>query len=425
METKTAVILAAGQGRRMGGVGPKALLRVAGREILYRTLSSLRVVGIEEFVLVVHPQYIPEFRRFLEDNGFHARLIPNPEPERGNGYSLHLAREAVRGPFVLVMGDHIYGDGFVEEAVHGEGLVVDPAPRYVDRAEATGVRIEGGRVVAIGKDVPDPDAYDTGFFVLDPTIFAVTAALAQRKASFELSEVMAQAKPPVHIVSGKLWTDVDTPADLKRARAILVSHAVKGTGDGLVSRLINRRVSTRISRLLVDRVTPWQATWATFGVGLLSAGLNLLSPAAAAVLYQVSSVLDGVDGEIARASMRTSPLGGWVDSVLDRYVDLAYLLSLAAVVQFPTSFWPVVALGLLGSVFVSYSTERFRGAFGEDMYRTVPILRFLPGKRDERILLTMVLVLLGLVRELFWVLAVLTHLRVFLTLLLGYRRKTA
>jgi CDP-L-myo-inositol myo-inositolphosphotransferase len=160
-------------------------------------------------------------------------------------------------------------------------------------------------------------------------------------------------------------------------------------------------------------------------VGLLGGVLNLVSPVAAAAVYQLSSVLDGVDGEIARASLRASPLGGWTDSVLDRYVDIFYLSSLALVSKLPAWFWPVVAWALLGSVLVSYTTERYRAAFGEDMYRAVPAMRFLPGKRDERIFLTMVLVFLGLVQELFWTLAILTHLRVLLTLILGFRRRTA
>jgi len=100
-------------------------------------------------------------------------------------------------------------------------------------------------------------------------------------------------------------------------------------------------------------------------------------------------------------------------------------MALALASGFPADFWPVVAGALLGSVLVSYATERYRGATGEDMYRAVPALRFLPGKRDERVFLCMVLVILGLVRELFWTLTVLTHVRVFLTLVFGARRETA
>ena len=409
----------------MGKRGPKPLLRVAGREILYRTFSSLRAEGIERFVLVVHPDHRADFEGFLKAHGLDARFVNNPEPERGNGYSLHLARDEVSGPFVLVMGDHIYGERFVERALRGEGLAVDPAPRYIDRDEATKVRLRDGRVTEIGKAIPNPDAYDAGFFVLEPSIFEVTEALAREKWGFELAEVVERAGLPAYPVPEEFWLDVDTPQDLRRARALLVAQAVKGAGDGIVSRLVNRRISTRISRLLVDRLTPWQATWTTAAVGLLAAGLNFVSPVAGAVLYQVSSILDGVDGEIARAALRTSALGGWVDSVLDRYVDVTYLLTLAVTSRLPEGLWPVVALALLGSVLVSYSTERYKAAFGRDIYREIPLMRFLPGKRDERIFLTMILVLMGLVPELFWTLAVITHLRVLVTLLLGARGETA
>ncbi len=418
---RQAVILAAGEGRRMGGNVPKPLLRVAGREILYRTFSQLRALGVERLVLVTQPRFREEFREFLSRHGFEAEIVLNPYPERGNGYSLYLARGAVEGRFVLVMGDHIYSEVFMERAIKGEGLVVDRSPKYVDLNEATKVVVREGRVADIGKGLSDPDGYDTGFFVLEEDVFKAAEELAREGDVIELSAVVKRAKAPVHEVSGEFWMDVDTPRDLRRARDILVKLAVKGTGDGLVSRLLNRRISTRISALLVDRVFPWQATWATFGVGILAAGLNFASPAAAAVLYQMSSILDGVDGEIARASLRTSPKGGWIDSILDRYVDISYLLSLALAFGIPASLWPVVALALLGSVLVSYSTERYRGAFGTDMYERVPALRYLPGKRDERILLSMALVLAGLVRELFLVLALITHLRVALTVLLGSR----
>ncbi len=419
---KQAVILAAGQGRRMGGVGPKALLRVAGREILYRTLVALRALGIEEIVIVANADHLEKFEEFLASHGFTARLIPNPAPERGNGYSLHLARDAVDGKFLLLMGDHIYGPDLLWEAVRGEGLAVDPAPRYVDPDEATKVTIRDGRIVAIGKDLPEPDAFDTGCFVLDPAIFAVTGELVAEREAVELSDVVRRAGLPAQPLPGRFWTDVDTPADLHRARWLLISRAVKGTGDGLISRALNRRISTRISALLVERLSPWVATWIAFGTGILAGALNFLSPITAAVLYQVSSILDGVDGEIARASLRTSPLGGWIDSVLDRYVDIFYLSSLALVSDLPIRFWPLVVWALLGSVLVSYTTERYAGAFGQDMYRAVPSMRFLPGKRDERVFLCMVLVFLGMARELFWVLAVATHLRVLLTILLGARR---
>jgi len=62
---------------------------------------------------------------------------------------------------------------------------------------------------------------------------------------------------------------------------------------------------------------------------------------------------------------------------------------------------------------VSYTTERYKGAFFSDFYRDFKF-RF-PGKRDERIFITMVMCILGLTYWLFIVLAVLTNVRVLAT----------
>lgn len=81
--------------------------------------------------------------------------------------------------------------------------------------------------------------------------------------------------------------------------------------------------------------------------------------------------------------------------------------------------WYLVALlAILGSVLVSYSTERFKGAFCRDAYKEVPVLRRLPGKRDERVFLTMLFLLWPStlsVKTLFALLAILTNVRVALT----------
>jgi len=421
MAPRTAVVLAAGFGTRMGGK-PKGLIRVAGREILYRTLYLLQQNGVERFVIVTNERYAELYRKFLEEHGFKAELVINPEPEKGNGHSLHLAGGRVSGRFVLVMSDHVYSEAFVREAVSGDGLIADRRPRWIDVDEATKVEVENGRVRRIGKGLDEWDAVDTGFFILDDGIFDVTAELEKEKnGDYSLSEVVERAKLPVTFVDGLGWTDVDTPEEIRRARKMLVFTAVKGVGDGFISRHFNRKISTRISYLLVEKVTPSQMTAATFALGMLSALLTLVSLPLAGILYQLSSILDGVDGELARAQLRTSRLGGYVDSILDRYVDGSFL-ALLAYSALSGSLWYLVALvALLGSVMVSYSTERFKGAFCRDAYEEVPALRRLPGKRDERVFLTMLLLLVPsgvAVEALFAILAALTNFRVGATVCL-------
>ncbi|WP_456365812.1 bifunctional L-myo-inositol-1-phosphate cytidylyltransferase/CDP-L-myo-inositol myo-inositolphosphotransferase [Thermococcus sp.] len=425
MAPKTAVILAAGLGTRLGGK-PKGLLRIAGREILYRTIVLLKRNGVEEFVIVTNGRYAPLYREFLEKHGFEAELIINPEPEKGNGHSLHLAKVGVSGSFILVMSDHVYSEAFVERAVKGNGLIADRNPGWVDVKEATKVRVREGHVEGIGKGLKEWDAVDTGFFVLDDGIFSVTSALEEEKGGdYSLSEVVGRAGIEVTFVDGLAWTDVDTPEDVKRARKMLVKTAVKGTGDGFISRHLNRKVSTEISALLVERTSPNAMTAFTFLLGLLSAILTLANLPLSGVLYQMSSILDGVDGEIARAQMRTSRLGGYVDSLLDRYVDGSFLAFLAYSTLREPLWYAVALLALLGSVMVSYSTERFKGAFCRDAYSEISALRKLPGKRDERVFLTMLFLLYpaqASIKALFLLLALITNARVALTTYLISRK---
>ncbi|ASJ10165.1 CDP-alcohol phosphatidyltransferase [Thermococcus sp. P6] len=420
MTPGTAVILAAGLGRRMGE-RPKGLLKVAGREILYRTLVLLKEKGVERFLLVTNDRYAPAYKRFIEENDFNVELILNPEPERGNGHSLHLVKGRVSGRFILVMSDHVYGRSFVGRAVHGEGLIVDRRPKWVDTEEGTRVRIREGRVTKAGKNLVEWDGIDTGFFVLSDGIFEVTERM-EREEVYSLSEVVEAAQLPVTFVDGLPWTDVDTPEDLKRARRMLVLTAVKGSGDGFISRHLNRKISTRISYLLVERTTPDVMTGVTFGVGILSALLTGISLPLAGLTYQLSSILDGVDGELARAQLRESRFGGYVDSILDRYVDGTFLTLLAFWTLKEPIWYLIALLALLGSVMVSYSTERFKAAYCESAYERIPGLRVLPGKRDERVFLTMLFLLYPVgtsVRALFLLLAIITNLRVLLTVWLA------
>ncbi|AIF69567.1 hypothetical protein PAP_05835 [Palaeococcus pacificus DY20341] len=419
------VILAAGLGSRMGRLTeetPKGLLRIAGREILYRTMKTLEELGVEEFIIVTNPKYEDKFREFLRENGFNAQIIVNEHPEKGNGYSLYLAKNYVGEKFILVMSDHVYERAFLERAIRGEGLIIDRNPKYVNLKEATKVLVEDGRIKDIGKRLKAYDGADTGFFVLTKETFKYAEGILEQRGKAELSEIVKKAGLKVTEVSGLFWMDVDTPQDLKKANRFIVLNAVKGTGDGFISRHLNRKISTRISALLANHITPMQATIFTFLLGLFAAVMTFLSIPLAGLLYQMSSILDGVDGEIARASMRTSRFGGYLDSILDRYVDFAFILMLAlAYGKTSLGFWSWVALAIFGSVMVSYSTERYKAAYGKDIYKETPTMRYLPGKRDERIFLTMLFCLLGLIEWVFIVLAALTHLRVFTTVLLVRR----
>lgn len=117
--------------------------------------------------------------------------------------------------------------------------------------------------------------------------------------------------------------------DIAEAEKCIFSHLWKES-DGWFSRHLNRPISTAISRRLVGfGIHP---NWITFGTllvgllsGLLSAGGTYAALAAGGILFQLASILDGVDGELARATFQTSPQGQWLDTVCDDLTNALYL----------------------------------------------------------------------------------------------------
>lgn len=102
--------------------------------------------------------------------------------------------------------------------------------------------------------------------------------------------------------------------------------------EGPVDALINWRMSMRITRLLGRRslaVTPNHVTLAAIVVGLIAAGLarggGYAEVALAGVLLELNSILDSVDGELARLRYQYSRLGQWLDNLADDVVDNAFL----------------------------------------------------------------------------------------------------
>ncbi len=135
------------------------------------------------------------------------------------------------------------------------------------------------------------------------------------------------------------------------------------TYDGLVSRYFNRRLSRPAARALQPTpVTPNQVTALTLLLALatgamLAAGWNI----AGGIAIQAVSIIDGVDGELARLKNAATRLGAVFDAVSDRYADAAIIAGMTVcAARFET--WPrpefVGMLALGASLIVSYSRAR-------------------------------------------------------------------
>ena len=186
--------------------------------------------------------------------------------------------------------------------------------------------------------------------------------------------------------------------------------------NGYVSKYFNRKISEPLARLLArTRVTPNQVTWSAFGVAVLSFlsfifGHNIVG----GLLIQLSSIVDGVDGSLARRKGMVSEFGGFLDSLTDRYADMLMVLGLTlwslSHETYP-GIWLAGFLAVSGIICLSYSRARIGAEHRHLFDKGLPSL----ASRDIRLFLMMLGGISGQAYFCLMVIAVLTNLVV------GYR----
>jgi phosphatidylglycerophosphate synthase len=220
---------------------------------------------------------------------------------------------AAEGAPILVALHHVLADPAVYRALRAAPL---------GEGEAAVVATEGGR--AVGPLLAAPaffEAVEPG----DAPLASRVLAAAER--------LLASGRARALDVEGRWTARADEAAGRRRAFEALFDACRKPV-DGLVSRHLNRHVSIAISKLVVDTpITPNTTSGVTFLFALAGAACvaqgGYWPMLAGALLFQWNSILDGVDGELARVRFQQSRLGQWIDTVSDDVSSLVFYGGLA------------------------------------------------------------------------------------------------
>ncbi len=193
---------------------------------------------------------------------------------------------------------------------------------------------------------------------------------------------------------------------------------------------MNRSLTTLLSNyLLRTGITPNQITVISFLIALVGSAFLFLGTYAAGVLggvlIQAGSVVDGSDGEVARLKGIATPRGAWLDTMLDRYADLAMTFAIVAAYarHLPGSFpWITGMVAATGFILVGYVTKEFalrhRSEFSHDFLNRVK-------HRDLRIFVISAGAVVGFAFEALLVVGVLSHAVVAGIMVLGWRGSSA
>src|SRR5216683_7299923 len=173
-----------------------------------------------------------------------------------------------------------------------------------------------------------------------------------------------------------------------------------GLGSNKIIRLI-------VHALALSKIHPNVLTFLGLVINMAAAALLAVGRfrLAGAVIIG-AGLFDMVDGRGARETNRVTRFGGFFDSVLDRYSDLALLVGLLVWYGSINRWGYVVltAIVMTGSVMVSYVRARAEN--------TIPTCKVGFMERPERVVLVIIGALFDRMAPVLWVIAVLSNLTV-------------
>ncbi len=129
-----------------------------------------------------------------------------------------------------------------------------------------------------------------------------------------------------------------------------------------------------------------------------------------------AGIFDMVDGRVARATGQVTAFGGFFDSVIDRYSDVALFFGLLVYYARANRFFYVVlvAFVMTSSVMVSYTRARAESLIGSCKVGFM--------ERPERIVLVIIGALFNRMAPVLWVIAVLSTFTVIHRISYTYRQ---
>lgn len=251
--TLKGLILAGGEGRRLRPLtysGPKQLVPVANRPILFLALESVVEAGVKEIGVVVAPETGREIRAAVGDGGVLGAKITYIEQDRPGGlaHAVRVARPFLEDdPFLMVLGDNVIGASlapFVTAFSADEDEAARLLLKEVDDPRRFGVAVtaEDGRVLSLVEkpETPPSRLALVGVYLLRASIHpAIDAIVPSPRGELEITdainELMLQGRTVRFDRLDGFWLDTGKKDDLLLANQTVLDARLVRDVRGTVS----------------------------------------------------------------------------------------------------------------------------------------------------------------------------------------------
>jgi UDP-N-acetylglucosamine diphosphorylase / glucose-1-phosphate thymidylyltransferase / UDP-N-acetylgalactosamine diphosphorylase / glucosamine-1-phosphate N-acetyltransferase / galactosamine-1-phosphate N-acetyltransferase len=240
-EIDTAVLLAAGRGKRLGDLTantPKPILDIAGAPLISHIVDALAGAGLTRFIVVTGylSEQVENWAKTYDRENPGIRITTVRQPElNGTGGAMLAAKPHLAGHarFVFGWGDILMDRAnyprFIHHARIDEYDSMLAVNRVKDPFRGAAVYVSPHMIVERLDEKPAPGTAQTewnnaGLFATGQLIFDYLARLTPSvRGELELPAAIAQMLADGRVVRAVdmrgFWSDVGTPEDLEAARA--------------------------------------------------------------------------------------------------------------------------------------------------------------------------------------------------------------
>ncbi len=249
-----AVILAAGKSIRTHPLTvnkPKAVLKVADTTIIEYTLS--RLDGIIDEAVIVVGFCAEQIKQKLGSSYGKIRLSYAVQKEQlGTGNALLAAEGKIKGKFILLMGDDMYGKEDIRRCARQEYCIL---VKKVDDIRSFGEVIEKNGALSEIREKPETATAglaNTGLYVVDEKIFEIADKLKKSsRGEYELTDAIVKLakNEKVAVEEASFWIPLTYPWSLLNANEALL----KGIGKDILGEV--EKGATLKGNVIVGRNT--------------------------------------------------------------------------------------------------------------------------------------------------------------------------
>lgn len=179
--------------------------------------------------------------------------------------------------------------------------------------------------------------------------------------SFDLStwceELKETTKTKYLQIPNDNWMRLSSDKSSQGEAQDLLFRDIRMSERGWKSRNINRRISIPISSFFINTpITPNQISAVVGIIGVL-AGVSYSFGYLiwGGILMELSSILDGCDGEVAKMKLKESRLGQWIDTIFDQITYGSFLIGVPLGYYFYTDNSTVLLIGCINITIYIFS----------------------------------------------------------------------